>query len=117
MDSQLLQLGDLIRDLAASVQRFHERFGLVGPPAEGELLSRIPIQEEEVRELGQAILSESAEHVAGEAVDVLYVAIGTVLRLEPELAAQAIGEVIRKNDAKSWQTHHVNAAGKVARRG
>ncbi|MBI4197832.1 MAG: hypothetical protein HY533_01820 [Chloroflexi bacterium] len=116
MDSQPPEIDDLIRDLGASVHRFHERFGLAGPPTQRELLSRIPIQEEEVRELRQAILGEPPERVAAEAVDVLYVAIGTVLRLNPELAAQAIGEVIRKNDAKTWETHHINAVGKVARR-
>ena len=110
------EMGDLIKELAASVQGFHERFALVGPTSQQEMLNRIPIQEEEVRELHQAILQEPPENVANEAVDVLYVAIGTILRLEPELAAQAIREVIRKNDAKTWETHHINEAGKVARR-
>ena len=46
----------------------------------------------------------------------LFVAIGTVLRLDPALAAEAIREVIDKNDAKTWDTHHINDAGKIARR-
>ena len=46
----------------------------------------------------------------------LFVAIGTVLRLDPALAAEAIREVIEKNDAKTWATHHINEAGKIARR-
>ncbi|MBI4338504.1 MAG: hypothetical protein HY680_00965 [Chloroflexi bacterium] len=107
----------LMGSLISSVQAFHQRFGLVGPSTQHELLSRLPLQEEEVRELRQAILSEPPEHVAAEAVDVLYVAIGTVLRLEAALAAQAIEEVIRKNDAKTWETHYINGAGKVAKRG
>ncbi|MBI4201491.1 MAG: hypothetical protein HY532_00050 [Chloroflexi bacterium] len=117
MNDKSQQLGELIKELAASVQRFHERFGIVGPTSKEELLSRIPIQEEEVRELHQAILHEPAENQAAEAVDILYVAIGTVLRLEPGLASRAIREVITKNDGKTWQTHHINAVGKVARRG
>ena len=79
-------------------------------------MSRIPIQDEEVRELHHAILNEPPDHVAAEAVDVLYVAIGTLLRLEPGLAEAALLEVIQKNAAKTWDTHHINAAGKVVRR-
>ena len=79
-------------------------------------MSRIPIQDEEVRELHHAILNEPPDHVAAEAVDVLYVAIGTLLRLEPGLAEAALLEVIQKNAAKTWATHHINAAGKVVRR-
>ena len=40
-----------ITSLAASVQDFHQRFGLTGSSTREELLSRIPIQDEEVREL------------------------------------------------------------------
>ncbi|MFH1141916.1 MAG: hypothetical protein V1724_09740 [Chloroflexota bacterium] len=110
------QLQLLIGELTASVQGFHERFGLVGPSTGEELLSRIPIQEEEVRELHHAILQESPDRVASEAVDVLYVAIGTLLRLEPGLAEAALLEVIQKNAAKTWDTHRINDAGKVVRR-
>lgn len=106
----------LIAGLAGSVQLFHERFGLVGPTTREELLSRIPIQEEEIRELHQAVLHETPRRVANEAVDVLYVAIGTVLRLDRDLASAALEEVIAKNNAKSWETHHVNDAGKVSPR-
>ena len=55
-----------------------------------------------MRELHEAISGESDARVASEAVDVLFVAIGTVLRLDPDLAAEAIREVIEKNDAKTW---------------
>ena len=49
-------------------------------------------------------------------MDVLFVAIGTVLRLEPYLAVAAIKEVIEKNNKKTEDTHHINAAGKIVRR-
>lgn len=117
MESHGQEVAHLVGELTASVEAFHERFGLVGPCTDQELLTRIPIQEEEVRELHQAILHETKDHVANEAVDVLYVAIGTVLRLDQALAADAIREVIRKNDAKTWETHHLNAAGKVTKKG
>ena len=102
MESEIQRL---IAGLAGSVQLFHERFGLVGPTSQ-----------EEVRELHQAVLYETPERVANEAVDVLYVAIGTVLRLNQDLASAALEEVIAKNNAKSWETHHVNEAGKVSPR-
>ncbi|MBI4311485.1 MAG: hypothetical protein HY681_06855 [Chloroflexi bacterium] len=116
MNGHVQNVEALISGLAASVQRFHERFGIVGPVTQAELLSRIPIQEEEVRELQQAVLGEPPDNQAAEAVDVLYVAIGTVLRLDAELATRAIRQVIAKNDAKTLETHHVNAAGKVTKR-
>lgn len=105
-----------ISDLARCVQSFHERFGITGAASRDDLLARILIQDEEVRELHEAIADESDERVASEAVDVLFVAIGTVLRLDPALAAEAIREVTDKNDAKTWDTHHINDAGKIARR-
>ncbi len=108
--------GARIAELADCVDAFHERFGITGAASRDDLLARILIQDEEVRELHAAILSESAERVASEAVDVLFVAIGTVLRLDPKLAAEAIREVIEKNDAKTWATHHINDSGKIARR-
>ncbi|MBI4199426.1 MAG: hypothetical protein HY535_03000 [Chloroflexi bacterium] len=70
-----------------------------------------------MHELDHAILHESPDRVAAEAADVLFVAIGTVLRLDPALAAAARAEVIAKNNAKTWDTHHINSAGKVTRRG
>lgn len=109
-------LQELTTKLTASVQEFHERFGLMGPPTQEELLSRIPIQEEEVSELHQAILHETPERIASEATDVLYVAIGTLVSLDQDLVAHALAEVIKKNKAKTWQTHHINEAGKVVRR-
>ena len=111
------QLEKLITEIVVSVKEFHQRFGQVGPTTQDELLSRIPIQYEEVQELHEAILHEAPERVANEATDVLFVAIGTLLRLDPDLTANALVEVIEKNDAKTWHTHHINAVGKVVRRG
>ncbi|MCL0044321.1 hypothetical protein M1N24_02175 [Dehalococcoidia bacterium] len=107
---------NLMAKLTASVESFHERFGLIGPSTREELLGRIAIQEEETLELHHAILEETNERIADEASDVLYVAIGTLLRLNPSLAAKALIDVIEKNHAKTWETHHINPAGKVAPR-
>tara|TARA_B100000809_G_C14645120_1_gene353814 strand:- start:79 stop:438 length:360 start_codon:yes stop_codon:yes gene_type:complete len=110
-----MSLSHLITDLADSVDSFHQRFEIVGLVTRAELLTRIPIQSEEVEELNKAILVESDTHVAQEAVDVLYVAIGTVLRLNPLITEDAIRQVIAKNNAKTTKTHFRNQAGKVVR--
>ena len=107
---------ELIVELAGSSQALHQRFGIAGPPTQEELLSRIPIQEEEVCELHHAILHETPERIASEATDVLFVAIGTLLRLDSELAINALAEVAKKNNSKTAETYHVNPAGKVVRR-
>ena len=44
-----------IAELADCVQAFHERFGITGAASRDDLLARIPIQDEEVRELHEAI--------------------------------------------------------------
>ena len=63
--------GAHIAEFADCVQAFHERFGITGAASRDDLLARILIQDEEVRELHDAIVGESDERVASEAVDVL----------------------------------------------
>ena len=113
---QISEIQSLISKLSESVQSFHERFGITGKTTREELLSRIPIQGEEVDELNYSILNESEERIANEAVDILYVAIGTVLRLDPRISKLALREVIDKNNAKTLGTHYINEFGKVSRR-
>ena len=110
------QIALLVSELTNCVANFHKRFGYEGSASRQDLLTRIPIQDEEVRELRDAILGESPARVASEAADVLFVAIGTMLRLDPELSISAIHEVITKNDAKTWETHYIDDAGKISRR-
>ena len=110
------ELSNLLSDLAKCVQAFHKRFGTDTLASRQELLTRIPIQDEEVRELEEAINNETPERIASEATDVLFVAIGTNMKLDPSNAANAIQEIIDKNDAKTWDTHHINKAGKIVRR-
>ena len=111
-----MPVSNLITGLAESVDSFHQRFEIIGPVTRAELLSRIPIQSEEVDELNKAILEESETNIAQEAVDVLYVALGTVLRLDPSITEDAIMQVIAKNNAKTTLTHHRNQAGKVVKK-
>ena len=110
------EIQSLISQLSESVQSFHDRFGITGKTTREELLSRIPIQTEEISELNYSILNESEERIANEAVDVLYVAIGTVLRLDSRISKLALKEVIDKNNGKTLVTHYINEAGKVSRR-
>ena len=107
---------NLITKLTESVDSFHQRFDITGPATRAELLSRIPIQSDEVTELNKAILEESDDHIAQEAIDVLYVALGTVLRLDSLTTEQAMLQVIAKNDAKTTDTHHLSLAGKVVKK-
>ena len=78
-------------------------------------LDRIPIQSEEVDELKVALESESMHNVANEAVDVLYVALGTIISIDNELAVSALNEVIEKNNNKTDKTHYLNPEGKVVK--
>jgi len=102
-------------ELAKSVNSLHNRFNIDGVATRNELFKRIPIQTEEVNELEQAIIKENPIDIANEAVDVLYVAIGTILRIEKNLAIKAIQQVIEKNDLKTCKTHHINDKGKISR--
>ena len=111
-----MSLSDLMAHLTNSVDSFHNRFEITGSVTRAELLTRIPIQSEEVEELHTAILNESDTHVAQEAVDVLYVALGTVSRLDPLIIEKAIRQVIAKNNAKTTSTHHRNHDGKVVKK-
>jgi len=109
-------ISELVSDLSTSVRSFHDRFGISTISSREQLLTRIPIQDEEVIELKQAILDESMERIAEEATDVLYVAIGTLQCIDPNLVSQAIKNVIDKNDSKTVETHHINTDGKVVRK-
>ena len=54
-------------------------------------------------------------NVANEAVDVLYVALGTIISIDKELAVSALNEVIEKNNNKTDKTHYLNPEGKVVK--
>lgn len=73
---------------------------------------------EEARELLLAQAGEPDENVAEECADVLVTALGVLLSRGIALAEleRAIMRVVAKNDAKTHETHFVNADGKIARR-
>lgn len=74
---------------------------------------------EETKELLAAQTSEPAVNVAEEAADVIVTAMGVCMSRGVTLAQllSAMRHVTLKNDSKTLQTHAVNAAGKIARKG
>lgn len=105
---------DTLQELIRSTMDLYERFD-----REFNLAAQLPIFEEEVRELIEAAQAgENAGHIAEEAGDVFVTAIGLALAsgVRREQLIEQVQAVIRKNDAKTHTTHHVNAAGKIARR-
>lgn len=108
------QFVSAVAALAGEVYDFHERWGegagLPGPAAE-VIRERIALLEEEVRELNAEVERPDdavvPADVAEEASDVLFVAIGSLYRLGSE-GVEAMDRVLRKNAAKTEQTHYVN---------
>ncbi len=105
---------DPLRDLIRSTLAFYKRFG-VTPQLEASTL----VFQEEVDELIEAAHDDhNVDHIAEEAADVIVTVIGLceAAGVPQEKLVEQIYAVIAKNDAKSHDTHNVNAAGKIARR-
>ena len=99
-----------IAELAESVYSFHGRFeiGCVDTSnsdvALDILRQRLALLDEEVGEHARELNRGNVDKAIGEAVDIAYIALGTVLRLGFE-GYDACIEVSRKNDAKIASTH------------
>ena len=96
--------------IARSVYEFHQRFDIpaVEPDKPVETLDalrqRLALLAEESGEYARALNRGDIDDAVKEAVDVAYIALGTILRLgEPGRAACI--EVARKNDAKTPSSH------------
>ena len=105
--------------LAGSIYDFHLRFGQSGMldvPDESDLIpvlkDRIPILVEEVGEHCRAVNKDHIADAASEAVDIAYVALGTILTLG-DLSVFYSDRIIRKNNGKTLATHFVSGNGKV----
>ena len=107
---------EALRELAESVSDFHERWGESGFWEVGGrewLESRRRLLSEEIEEFVDA---ENEDHMIHEAVDVLFVALGTLDLLPADKAAAAMREVARKNAGKTANTHRRDPeTGKVTR--
>lgn len=102
--------------LVESVFGLHERFGVPILSTHADVRQRVVMQLEEVRELLEATDEPSDGQLAEEAVDVLYVAVGTVMLLDPETAIEAMDMVVWKNNGKTLATHTFSERGKVKRK-
>ena len=107
---------EALRELAESVSDFHERWGEEGFWEIGGrewLESRRRLLSEEIDEFVDA---ESEYHMIHEAVDVLFVALGTLDLLPADKTSAAMREVARKNAGKTANTHRRDPdTGKVTR--
>ncbi len=104
---------DPLRQLAASTQAFYDRFGVIPMPEDA-----IPVFEEEVRELIEAVRQgDTATHIGEEAADVIVTVLGVCFAagLTIDDLITQIDAVIRKNDAKTSETHAV-IDGKIRRK-
>ena len=106
-------------DMVDGVSDFHDRWGVDRhpdsvPPSTDWLRSRSDLIMEENSEFATAL---ELDHIAEEAADVLYVALGTLDLLPADVVSRAMRTVINKNDDKSHSTHYVHPqTGKVTRR-
>jgi len=109
-----------VRTLAVSVDEFHRRFEIdrIAPSSSVEdtldaLRQRLSLLDEEVGEYARALNRGDMEDASKEAVDVAYIALGTIHRLG-SAGVDACREVARKNDAKSPSAYSKRpATGKV----
>jgi len=103
-----------IAKLVESTNALHRRFGVPDISSVADLDARIRMQAEELGELAKATSGGDWDSISEEAVDVLVIAIGTVLSLGSS-GAPWIQRVVEKNDAKTDQTHEF-VGGKIRRK-
>ena len=108
--------------LGDSVYSFHDRFGI--PTLDDEdrdtvletLRRRLSLLSEEVGEHARELNRGNVDDAVSEAIDVAYVALGTVLTLG-NAGRDACYSISDKNDAKTLATHGSRSAtGKVVAR-
>ena len=111
------QFVEAITRLAESVYEFHERFGVGGIDFSADdtfdtLRRRLSIL---VEEHARALNKGDLDQAGGEAADVAFVALGTLLWFEAKGCFAALA-VARKNDQKTPEDYEEGASGKVAER-
>ncbi|MCY4530519.1 MAG: nucleoside triphosphate pyrophosphohydrolase family protein [Chloroflexi bacterium] len=116
---QSIEFVDAIETLAVSVDAFHRRFDIPQMDMASvdrtldALRQRLSLLDEEVGEHARALNRGEIDEAVKEAVDVAYIALGTIHRLGTDGLA-ACHEVARKNDAKSPSAYSKRSAtGKV----
>ena len=111
-----------VQAIADSVYSFHDRFGidLIDTADQNGTLEalrqRLSLLAEEAGEHARELNRGNVELAIDEAVDIAYIALGTVLRLGGEGRDSCLS-VARKNDSKSPSTHAKRlSTGKVVAR-
>jgi NTP pyrophosphatase (non-canonical NTP hydrolase) len=110
---------DQVSTIAESVYDFHDRFQITGinetmtnEDIREILMLRILLQTEEVGEMCQALSRDKIYESLGEAADVLYVALGTMLVCE-EPGLNSMQNVTDKNNQKNNLSHLSSTLGKI----
>lgn len=108
-----------IATIAKSVDSFHDRFDIPSiDPSEVEgtldaLRQRLSLLDEETGEYARALNQGDVEDATKEAVDIAYIALGTIHRLGQH-GLDACYQVASKNDAKTPSAYSKRSAtGKV----
>ena len=108
-----------VQTLAVSVDAFHKRFDIPQIDMSSvettldALRQRLSLLDEEVGEHARALNRGEIDEAVKEAVDVAYIALGTIHRLGMD-GVDACHEVARKNDAKMPSAYSKRSAtGKV----
>ena len=120
-------MNSIIARLWQSTVNLHSRFFPVNPPS---FQARYDVFVEESNEFKTAVSEEyeffpaserplvSSHNAVHELADTIVTGMGLLqcLGYAPDDLERAIEDVIRKNDAKTLDTHHVNEWGKIARK-
>jgi NTP pyrophosphatase (non-canonical NTP hydrolase) len=108
--------------LGDSVYSFHDRFGIPTVDSSDRddtletLRRRLALLSEEVGEHARELNRANVEDATSEAIDIAYVALGTVLTLG-QAGRDACYAISDKNDAKTLSTHgNRGSTGKVVAR-
>ena len=114
---------DAVTQLAESLYDFHERFGIEGTEGAGRdvilevFTSRLPFLIEEIGEHASAINRADDVNATEEMADILYIVLGTLVRLGRR-GNYAMTQVAEKNNQKTTSTHRIEPlSGKLIRLG
>ncbi len=111
-----MNINQAIEELVKSTHSLHQRFNIPEyiDLDSNDMNNRLRIQIEEIGELARAISYENKEEILSESVDIAVVAIGTLLLLGGKVIP-AIESVVKKNNSKTNDTHHL-IDGKIIRK-
>ena len=122
MEIERSEFVEAVATLGESVYSFHDRFGLpcvdlADRDATLEALRRrLSLLSEEVGEHARELNRANVEAATAEAIDIAYIALGTVLTLG-HAGRDACFSIATKNDAKTLTTHgNRGSTGKVIAR-